>query len=204
MKKGTKLYILVNPNNELVAEIKTDTRELLNFETSQREVAAYGNGYVVIGMVSFAGGIFLIFYAVGVIRSRRKEEARHAAKKDQAKVLRFMDTAVKSRTLLEVSVQGYQICYRRIKSTNELVVNGRVYDEMKAVIDDILDATSTPEALGKSVGGDAEHGKNTFLSFKTIPEAEAYAEFLNFVEILYLHIQHYFLLMFYHLYQLIL
>ena len=43
------------------------------------------------------------------------------------------------------------------------------------VIDDILDATSTPEALGKSVGGDAEHGKNTFLSFKTIPEAEAYA-----------------------------
>ncbi len=47
------------------------------------------------------------------------------------------------------------------------------------VIDDILDATSTPEALGKSVGGDAEHGKNTFLSFKTIPEAEAYADRLT-------------------------
>ena len=43
------------------------------------------------------------------------------------------------------------------------------------VIDDILDATSTPEALGKSVGGDADHHKNTFLSFSTIPEAEAYA-----------------------------
>ena len=43
------------------------------------------------------------------------------------------------------------------------------------VIDDILDATSTPEALGKSVGGDADHHKNTFLSFKSVPEAEAYA-----------------------------
>ena len=47
------------------------------------------------------------------------------------------------------------------------------------VIDDILDATSTPEVLGKSVGGDADHHKNTFLSFHTIPEAEAYAERLT-------------------------
>ena len=43
------------------------------------------------------------------------------------------------------------------------------------VIDDILDVTSTPEAMGKSVGGDAEHHKNTFLSFKTVPEAQAFA-----------------------------
>lgn len=133
LKKGTKLYLLVNPNNELVAEIKTDTEELLNFETSQREVAAYGNGYVIIGMVAFSGGVFLIFYAVGVLRSRRKEEARHAVTKEKA--LRFADPAVKGRTLLEASVQGYQICYRRVKSTNELVINGRVYDEMKAVIE---------------------------------------------------------------------
>lgn len=47
------------------------------------------------------------------------------------------------------------------------------------VIDDILDVTSTPEALGKSVGGDADHHKNTFLSFSTIPEAEAFADRLT-------------------------
>ena len=47
------------------------------------------------------------------------------------------------------------------------------------VIDDILDVTSTPEAMGKSVGGDANHHKNTFLSFKTIPEAQAFAESLT-------------------------
>ena len=47
------------------------------------------------------------------------------------------------------------------------------------VIDDILDVTSTPEAMGKSVGGDADHHKNTFLSFQSIPEAKAVAESLT-------------------------
>ena len=35
------------------------------------------------------------------------------------------------------------------------------------IMDDILDATSTPEILGKSTGGDAAHHKNTFLSHHT-------------------------------------
>ncbi len=47
------------------------------------------------------------------------------------------------------------------------------------VIDDILDVTSTPEVLGKSVGGDAEHHKNTFLTFRTKEEAEAFADRLT-------------------------
>ena len=47
------------------------------------------------------------------------------------------------------------------------------------VIDDILDVTSTPEAMGKSVGGDADHHKNTFLSFKSISEAEAFVDTLT-------------------------
>lgn len=47
------------------------------------------------------------------------------------------------------------------------------------VIDDILDATATAEELGKSVGGDAEHHKITFLTFMSIPEAYSYAERLT-------------------------
>lgn len=47
------------------------------------------------------------------------------------------------------------------------------------IIDDVLDVTSTPEAMGKSVGGDAAHHKNTFLSFHTIEEAEGMAESLT-------------------------
>ena len=47
------------------------------------------------------------------------------------------------------------------------------------VVDDILDVTATAEQLGKSVGGDAVHHKNTFLSFYTVDEAKAYAKHLT-------------------------
>lgn len=47
------------------------------------------------------------------------------------------------------------------------------------IIDDILDATATEEQLGKSVGGDGKHKKNTFLNFYTVDEARFYAEQLT-------------------------
>lgn len=50
-------------------------------------------------------------------------------------VLRMADTEEKSRILLEAESGGYHIVYRRLKKTNELVVNGRVYDEYVALIE---------------------------------------------------------------------
>ena len=47
------------------------------------------------------------------------------------------------------------------------------------IIDDILDATATEEHLGKSVGSDKKHKKNTFLNFYSIEEARFYAEQLT-------------------------
>lgn len=47
------------------------------------------------------------------------------------------------------------------------------------VVDDVLDVTATTEQLGKSVGGDAAHHKNTFLSFYSVEEAKAYARRLT-------------------------
>ena len=65
LEKYTKLYILVNPNNDCVVEIKTDTEELLNFETSQKEIDSYDNGYIVIGIIACFFGVFLIVYVIG-------------------------------------------------------------------------------------------------------------------------------------------
>ncbi len=48
-------------------------------------------------------------------------------------VLRMADMEVKARILLETDALGYHIVYRRVKRTNELVVNGRVYDEYEAL-----------------------------------------------------------------------
>ncbi len=42
---------------------------------------------------------------------------------------------VKHRVLLEADYSSFHICYRRVKSTNELVVNGYVYDEYKKVVE---------------------------------------------------------------------
>ena len=61
-------------------------------------------------------------------------------------MLRMADTEVKARILLEAEHLGYRIEYRRVKTTNELVVNGRVYDEYKALVE-------TPHALAAVVGG---------------------------------------------------
>ena len=138
LKKGEKLYILINPNNDYVAEIKTETEELLNFETSQQAIDSYDNGYIAIGIVACVCGVFLIVYAIGSANYARKETARHSTKKaagNRAVLLRHADTAVKGRTLLEATVESYQICYRRVKCVNELVVNGMVYDEKAGVIE---------------------------------------------------------------------
>ena len=41
MEKGTKLFLLVNPNSHCIAEIRTETEELLNFEISQQTTYNY-------------------------------------------------------------------------------------------------------------------------------------------------------------------
>jgi len=141
LEKGTTLYILVNPNNDFVVEIRTDTEELLNFEASQKEIDSYDNGYIAIGIVMCAGGVFLICYEIAASNYKRKENARHTKKANTGIVgqndtaLRRADDSVKSRPLLEATAKGYKICYRRVKSVNELVINGIVYDEKKGIIE---------------------------------------------------------------------
>ena len=47
------------------------------------------------------------------------------------------------------------------------------------IIDDILDVTSDAATMGKSVGGDAQDNKTTFMTYMTPKEAFAYAEQLT-------------------------
>jgi hypothetical protein len=50
-------------------------------------------------------------------------------------ILRKADPNVKHRVLLKTRIFNYEICYRRVKHTNELVINGNVYDELEGVIE---------------------------------------------------------------------
>ena len=54
---------------------------------------------------------------------------------EDSPILRRADTETKFRVLLEARVDNYRICYRRIKHTNELVINGNVYDEIKGILE---------------------------------------------------------------------
>ncbi len=60
--------------------------------------------------------------------------------------LRAADTSVKSRVLLETTVLGHNVCYRRVKKVNELVIDGQVYDEYAATIE-------RPHVLKATLGG---------------------------------------------------
>lgn len=133
LPRGTVLHILVNPNNDYVAQIQTDTEELLNFQDSQEAIYQYGWGYVGIGVFTCFCSVFLGAYSLLAMNHRRKEKARRASRKKDAR--HCADASAKSRILLEADVQCYHICYRRVKSTNELVVNGWVYDEITEVIE---------------------------------------------------------------------
>lgn len=141
LQKGTRLDLLVNPNSGYVVEIKAGARELLNFEESQAAIDAYDNGYIGIGVFVCFAGVFLIVY--GFVssdhkkkeKSKQKKKARRRASGAEDLPLRNADRTGKAKILLKARAEDYEICYRRIKSVNELVINGVVYDEIAGVIE---------------------------------------------------------------------
>lgn len=139
LEKGSQLHMLINPKTDYVLEIKTDDEELLSFDSTLESLRSEGEVFSVLAVVVIGMGVFLLVSARLATVNMRKDGQRFEAKKYQSNgdsvVLRYADYDVKSRTLLEVNVEGYEICYRRVKSVNELVINGRVYDEKKAVLE---------------------------------------------------------------------
>lgn len=63
------------------------------------------------------------------------QQSEYAPRQENSAILRMADNEVKARVLLEAEVPGYRIVYRRVKKINELVVNGRVYDEYEALVE---------------------------------------------------------------------
>ena len=66
------------------------------------------------------------------------EEAIEGEKKNEipnSVALRPADLDAKSRTLLEYEAFGHKITYRRVKRTNELVIDGDVYGEYSALVE---------------------------------------------------------------------
>ena len=54
---------------------------------------------------------------------------------ENSPILRMADMDVKAKILLETEMYGFVITYRRVKRVNELVINGKVYDEYEALLE---------------------------------------------------------------------
>ncbi len=67
-----------------------------------------------------------------VAEQEQEIDASEEQVNDNSSVLRMADSEVKSRTLIEGEYEGYHIEVRRVKRTNELVIDGKVYDEYEA------------------------------------------------------------------------
>ncbi len=137
LEAGTTLHILIEPNCEYVIEVKTDSTELLNFEQSLQDIYEYEKGYFVIGIVICVVALASILLAIAEILSKRREKEKRELIKNgtDTAAIRYADFSKDGRILLKATVNSYRIHYRRFKTTNELIVNGKVYDEKKALIE---------------------------------------------------------------------
>lgn len=96
------------------------------------------SAYVAIGVFMLVGGVYLVINYFVSNANRRKETARLEAivkSGKNSKPLRYAEKGVKAKVLAEARKDGYTICYRRVGAVNELVINGRVYDEKKGVFE---------------------------------------------------------------------
>ena len=136
-----KLCVAVHPDSGYVIEIiANESEEILNFEASQTDIYNYSKGYVWIGAVeivlAIGTGIYMIFH-----HKRKKDKAeRIRLHGDDESVyhttyIRYADTEAKHRILLEYNDDDLKVIYRRVGKVNELVVNGKVYAEYKALIE---------------------------------------------------------------------
>lgn len=73
-------------------------------------------------------------YQNAVPQAEGAQEAEAApAPVQNSNIIRRADTDVKHRVLLQKRMFNMDICYRRVKRVNELVINGYVYDEFEAL-----------------------------------------------------------------------
>lgn len=133
------------------------------------QAAQLDKSFIFIGAFAMAGGLFLIAYVIGKAAADRTEAERRVTR-DKRRVhgvddtgLRRANMGIKCKILLEKTVGDYRICYRRVKSTNELIVNGVVYDEMTAVVEFEHDLSATVD--GHEIHAGFDDASYSYIAF---------------------------------------
>lgn len=91
------------------------------------------------GIVDFLFHLWVIYYlVVGIINGNKLKKLPEEEEVQQAEItlpdnsipIRACEEGEKHRILLECDWMGHKIVYRRVKKTNELVIDNHVYDEV--------------------------------------------------------------------------
>lgn len=87
----------------------------------------------------------VLYYLIAGLSSHRKLKklpqpepipaGEEPALPDYSTPIRRADEEGKCRVLLESEYGGHRVCYRRVKRVNELVIDGQVYDEYEALME---------------------------------------------------------------------
>lgn len=97
------------------------------------------------------------------VEAQQEAQTAEAAEPVESTPLRKADAEVKHRVLLEKRMLKYDICYRRVKHTNELVVNGDVYAELEGIIEQPHTLCATIDGHNIAVG--TNNASRSFIMF---------------------------------------
>lgn len=102
--------------------------------------------------------VWILYYLVVGVQTGKKlknmpeEPVQEAVADGEASIperstpLRRIDEEEKFRVLLESEYSGHKVCYRRVKRTNQLVIDNYIYDETEMLVE-------TAHALSASIDG---------------------------------------------------
>ncbi len=85
-------------------------------------------------LLAFITLVNAFYWGVTAYAEKKRADAAESFMSGQmptAGVRREAETGMRHRVLATAANEEYQLCFRRVKSVTELVVNGRVYDEKK-------------------------------------------------------------------------
>ncbi len=113
--------------------------------------------------------IFVLYYLIAGVMAGNNlkklstiEEETTVSEYAESNKIRHADMNAKSRILLEAEVDGKHIYYRRVKTVNELVIDGYVYDEFKALLEPPHELVACIDGHVYSAG--TMHGNYAFIN----------------------------------------
>lgn len=119
--------------------VETENGVLLDLDAGLKAANAFVLKMIVTCAAILILNVITLFCFVCKMRAETARQAASAAFYEgyvpTAGTHRTAETGVRYRVLASASNEAYQIVYRRVGRVNELVINGRVYDEKKTLFD---------------------------------------------------------------------